>query len=214
MTHRLWLPLALLALITGTAQAQVTPAWGGYGPGAAPARMAPSQRPGSEAVETLQAGMDKLLGYLGQKDAPNKLQAAAFLDREIAPYFDFAYMAQWVAGPAWSGMSEADRKAMTANIEASFLSSLATQMAKYDGQQVRYMRPRPGPGGSMKVPVGIVRPGAYPATMTFRTYRSGDGWKVYDVEANGRSVAAYYRTQFNRQKQAAPAAVPPAAPAR
>jgi ABC-type transporter MlaC component len=95
---------------------------------------------------------------------------------------------------------------MTANIEASFLSSLATQMAKYDGQQVRYMRPRPGPAGSIKVPVGILRAGAYPATMTFRTYRSGDGWKVYDVEANGRSVAAYFRTQFNRQKQAAPAA--------
>ena len=214
MTHRLWLPLALLALITGAAQAQVTPAWGGYAPGAAPARTAPAQRPGSEAVETLKAGMDKLLAYLGQKDAPNKLQAAAFLDREIAPYFDFAYMAQWVAGPAWAGMSEEDRKAMTANIEASFLSSLATQMAKYDGQQVRYMRPRPGPAGSIKVPVGILRPGAYPATMTFRTYRSGDGWKVYDVEANGRSVAAYYRTQFNRQKQATPAAVPPAAPAR
>lgn len=214
MTHRLWLPLALLALITGTAQAQVTPAWGGYGPGAAPARMAPAQRPGSEAVETLKAGMDKLLAYLAQKDAPNKLQAAAFLDREIAPYFDFAYMAQWVAGPAWSSMSEADRKAMTGNIEASFLSSLATQMAKYEGQQVRYMRPRPGPGGSVKVPVGIVRPGAYPATMTFRAYRSADGWKVYDVEANGRSVAAYYRTQLSRKKQAAPAAEPAPAPAR
>jgi phospholipid transport system substrate-binding protein len=214
MTHRRWLPLALLALITGAAQAQVAPGWGGYGPAAAPARTAPAQRPGAEAVETLKAGMDKLLAYLGQKDAPNKLQAAAFLDREIAPYFDFAYMAQWVAGPAWAGMSEGDRKAMAANIEASFLSSLANQMAKYDGQQVRYMRPRPGPGGSVKVPVGILRPGAYPATMTFRAYRSADGWKVYDVEANGRSAAAYYRTQFSRQKQAAPAAVAPAAPAR
>ena len=122
--------------------------------------------------------MDKLLAYLGQKDAPNKLQAAAFLDREIAPYFDFAYMAQWVAGPAWARMSEEARKAMAGEIEASFLSSLATQMARFDGQQVRYLRPRPGPAGSVKVPVGILRPGAYPAKMTFRTYRSADGWKV------------------------------------
>jgi phospholipid transport system substrate-binding protein len=213
MIHRLWLPTALLALATGTASAQVSPGWGGYGPAPGPTRMAPAQHPGAEAAETLKAGMDKLLAYLGQKDAPNKLQAAAFLDREIAPYFDFAYMAQWAAGPAWAGMSEKDRKAMTANIESNFLSSLATQMGKYNGQQVRYLRPRPGPAGSVKVPVGIVRPGAYPAKMTFRVYRSADGWKVYDVEANGRSVAAYYRTQFNRNKQMPPAAAS-AAPAR
>ena len=214
MTHRLWLPVALFALITGTVQAQVAPHWGGYGPAAGPARMAPAQRPEAQAVETLKAGMDKLLAYLGQKDAPNKLQTAAFLDREIAPYFDFAYMAQWVAGPAWAGMSEDDRKAMTANIEASFLTSLATQMAKYDGQQVRFMRPRPGPAGSVKVPMGILRPGAYPAKMTFRTYRSADGWKVYDVESNGRSVAAYYRTQLSHSKQAVPAAASRATPVR
>ena len=57
-------------------------------------RTAPAPRPGEEAVKTLRAGMDKLLAYLAQEDTPNKLQAAAFLDRDIAPYFDFAYMAQ------------------------------------------------------------------------------------------------------------------------
>jgi phospholipid transport system substrate-binding protein len=158
--------------------------------------------------------MDKLIAYLGQKDAPNKLQAAAFLDREIAPYFDFAYMAQWVAGPAWAGMGEQDRKALTARIESNFLSSLATQMAQYDGQQVRDLRPRPGPGGSVKVPVGIMRPGAYPAKLTFRMYRAAEGWKVYDVETNGRSVAAYFRTQLEQSRQPTPAAAARPAPAR
>jgi phospholipid transport system substrate-binding protein len=214
MTHRLWLPFALLALVTGPAQAQIAPGWGGYGPSAGPARVAPAMRAGAEAAEAVKAGMDKLTAYLSQKDAPNKLQAAAFLDREIAPYFDFAYMAQWIAGPGWAGMSEEERKAMAANIEASFLTSLAAQMAKYDGQQVRYLRPLPGPGGTVKVPVGILRPGAYPARMTFRTYRSADGWKVYDVEANGRSVAAYYRTQMRQSAQQAPAKAPAAAPGR
>jgi phospholipid transport system substrate-binding protein len=213
MNHRLWLPVALLALASGTASAQTPaqapagPGYGGYGPAypQAPAypRIAPAPRPGDEAVKTLRAGMDKLLDYLTQKDAPNKLQAAAFLDREIAPYFDFAYMAKWVAGPTYAGMSESDRKALAAKIEAEFLSGLASQLGKYDGQQVRYLRPRPGPSGSVKVPVGILRPGAYPDKMTFRMYKAADGWKVYDVEANGRSVAAHYRTQMARTAQAA-----------
>jgi phospholipid transport system substrate-binding protein len=214
MTHRLWLPLALVTLMTGTTQAQVDPGWGGYGPAGAPARTTPAQHPGAEAAGTLKAGMDKLLAYLGQKDAPNKLQAAAFLDREIAPSFDFLYMAQWVAGPAWASMGEQDRKAMAAKIESSFLSSLATQMGGYDGQQVRYLRPRPGPNGSVKVPVGILRPGAYPAKMTFRMYRSADGWKVYDVEANGRSAATYFRTQMSQTDQPVRAPGPRPAQAR
>ncbi len=226
MTHRHWLPFALLALVAGSAQAQVHPGWTGYGPGAATPRMAPDRLPGAaahrmapdrvpgaEAAEALKAGMDKLIAYLGQKDAPNKLQAAAFLDREIAPYFDFAYMAQWVAGPAWAGMGEQDRKALTAKIESNFLTSLATQMAKYDGQQVRYLRPRPGPGGSVKVPVGIMRPGAYPAKLTFRMYRAAEGWRVYDVETNGRSVAAYFRTHLEQSRQPAPAAAARPVPA-
>jgi phospholipid transport system substrate-binding protein len=214
MTYRFWLPIALLALSTGTAVAQVNPGWGGYGPAAAPGRMAPPPSASAEAVTKLKAGMDKMLGYLEQKDAPNKLQAAAFLDREIAPYFDFAYMAHWAAGPSWSTMSEQDRTAMTATIEASFLSSMSNQMAQYKDQQVRYLRPRPGPGGSVKVPVAILRPGAYPAKLTFRMYRSADGWKVYDVEANGRSVSEYYRTKMSRTGQPVPTQSPRLAPAR
>lgn len=204
MSHRLWLPAALLALASGTVSAQPAagPGYGGYGPGYPQApnypRAAPAPRPGDEAVKTLRAGMDKLLAYLAQEETPNKLQAAAFLDREIAPYFDFAYMAQWVAGPGYADMKEADRKALAAKIEAEFLSSLATQLGKYDGQQVRYLRPRPGPSGSVKVPMGVLRPGAYPDKMTFRMYKAADGWKVYDVEANGRSVVAHYRTQMGR----------------
>jgi hypothetical protein len=51
--------------------------------------------------------------------------------------------------------------------------------------------------------MGVLRPGAYPDKMTFRMYKAADGWKVYDVEANGRSVVAHYRTQMGR-----PAPVP------
>jgi phospholipid transport system substrate-binding protein len=232
MPHRFWLPIALLALTTGPALAQGYPGaaygpgagpvpempmqypGGGYGPGAGPIPEMPMQNPGTEAVTKLKAGMDKMLAYLEQKDVPNKLQAAAFLDREIAPYFDFAYMAQWAAGPSWSTMSEPDRKAMTATIEASFLSSMSNQMAQYSGQQVRYLRPRPGPAGSVKVPVMILRPGTYPGKLTFRMYHSADGWKVYDVEANGRSVSAYYRTKMNWTGQPVATPSPRPIPAR
>jgi phospholipid transport system substrate-binding protein len=187
-----WLPLAVLLCIVGTAQAQppLRP-----GPVAYPAVRA---NPGTEAAATLREGMDKLLGFLGQEEKPNKLQVAAFLDGTIAPYFDFDYMAKWVAGPGYSAMGAERREALSAALEARFLGTLAGRLAKYKGQQVRFFRPRRGARGAVSVRVGILRPGGYPSKLDFRMYRSADGWKVYDVVANGRSAVSYYRQQSKR----------------
>jgi phospholipid transport system substrate-binding protein len=224
MKSRSWLPLAVLLGLAAGAQAQpygYAPPAGPYGthpamqpmplPGAQTAPTADpreamrerlAKSPMVQATNTLKEGMDKLLEFMSQKETPNKLQVAAFLDKEIAPYFDFDYMAKWVAGPAYTRMSPEQRKAMAARLEASFLSGLSTQLASYEGQQVRMLRPRMGVRGAVSVNVGILRPGSYPSKLEFRMYKSDDGWKVYDVVANGRSAASYYRVQFQRSARA------------
>jgi phospholipid transport system substrate-binding protein len=224
MKSRPWLPLAVLLGLASGAYAQPY----GYAPPAGPYGSAPPMQPGSQAAapmpgteaaqvdprqamrerlanspmvqasNTLKEGMDKLLTFMGQEEVPNKLQVAAFLDKEIAPYFDFDYMAKWVAGPSYGRMSPEQRKAMASRLEASFLAGLSSQLAKYEGQQVRILRPRMGPRGAVSVNVGILRPGTYPAKLQFRMYKAEGGWKVYDVVAGGRSAASYYRVQFQR----------------
>jgi phospholipid transport system substrate-binding protein len=154
--------------------------------------------PAAEASAKLKEGMDKLLAYLSQKEVPNKLQVAAFLDREIAPYFDFDYMARWVAGPGYEEMRADDRKALAARLEADFLGTLASQLIKYEGQQIRLLPPRVGQRGAVSVNVAVLRPGTYPSKLEFRMYKSEPGWRVYDVVADGQSAASYYRVQFQR----------------
>ena len=197
-----WFTLAVLLGIVGAAQAQ--PMYG-PGPGAHPgpgAYSMPSRaNPGAEASKTLREGMDKMLAFLGQDEKPNKLQVAAFLDGTIAPYFDFDYMAKWVAGPGYAAMNKEQSEALAASLEARFLSTLASRLAKYKGQQVRFFRPRRGPRGAVSIPVGVLRPGGYPSKLEFRMYRSADGWKVYDVMANGRSAVAHYRQQSKRSSR-------------
>ncbi|MFB1490484.1 MULTISPECIES: ABC transporter substrate-binding protein [unclassified Thiocapsa] len=175
---------------------------------AAPARGAEMpEGPAAAASATLKEGMDKLLGFLALKDVPNRLQVAAFLDREIAPYFDFDQMARWVAGPASGGMSAEDKKALSARLEADFLGTLASRLMDYQGQQIRMLPPRMGPRGDVSVNVALVRAQGYPSKLEFRMYNSPTGWRVYDVVANGQSAAAYYRVQFQRMagQGAAPA---------
>ncbi|MGB5736676.1 MAG: ABC transporter substrate-binding protein, partial [Thiohalocapsa sp.] len=153
---------------------------------------------GREAAATVGAGLDKLFEFLGSEETQNKLQTAAFLDREIAPYFDFAYMAQFVAGSDWERMSSEQRTALGAQLEARILTGLAERLAQFSDQKVRYLRPRPGKRGSVDVQVGLMSPGSYPAKLVFRMYIVGDGWKVFDVLAEGRSLLAFYRTAFDR----------------
>jgi len=197
MNPYLWLPLAALISFSGVAQSQPltrsAPFPGHYS-------TVPRINPGDEAAATLRKGLDKLLEFLGQDEMPNKLQVAAFLDKDIAPYFDFDYMAKWVAGPRYSEMSPEQREALSSSLEARFLGTLASQLSKYDGQQVRFFRPRRGARGSVYVTVGVQRPGSYPSKLQFRMYRSGDDWKIYDVVANGRSAVAFYRQQSRREQ--------------
>jgi phospholipid transport system substrate-binding protein len=229
MKLRPWLSIAVLLGLTASVYAQpygYMPPAGPYG-SAPPMQPLPSgpQAAGPEATQTapmdprqamrerlasspmvqasntLKEGMDKLLSFLGQDEAPNKLQVAAFLDKEIAPYFDFDYMAKWVAGPGYGRMNPEQRKALASRLEANFLGGLSSQLASYEGQQVRILRPRMGPRGAVVVNVGILRPGAYPAKMQFRMYKAPSGWKVYDVVANGRSVSSYYRVLFQRTSE-------------
>lgn len=190
-----WLPLAALLSFGGIALAQPS-----FAPGPAhyPYPPASHVNPGAEAAATLRQGMNKLLDFLGQEDKPNKLQVAAFLNATIAPYFDFDYMAKWIAGPDYTSMSLEQREALAASLEARFLGTLAGRLTQYQGQQVRFFRPRRGARGAVTVAVGILRPGSYPSKLEFRMYRAADGWKVYDVLANGRSAVAFYRQQYKR----------------
>jgi len=195
MKPYIWLSIAALLSLTCTTQAQ--PQLGPrYMP--MPYAAAPGVNRSTEAAETLREGIDKLLEFLGQDEKPNKLQVAAFLDATIAPYFDFDYMAKWIAGSRFRDMSAKQRQAFVASLEARFLGTLATKLANYKGQQVRFFRPRRGARGAVNVTVGIMSPGSYPSKLEFRMYKSSDRWKIYDVVANGRSAVAFYRQQSRR----------------
>ncbi|MBK1721456.1 MlaC/ttg2D family ABC transporter substrate-binding protein [Thiocystis violacea] len=196
---------------------RMPPGMPSWGPSSGPAPSAESAAPVSPAAESgaaglsaqamnpalqastqLKAGMDKLLGFLGQDERPNNLQVAAFLDREIAPYFDFDYMAQWVAGPAYAGMRPEEKKALAGQLEVNFLETLARNLAGYDGQQIKMLPPRRGARGAVNINVVVMQAGTYPTRLEFRMSDSGSGWKVYDVAANGQSAASYYRQEFQR----------------
>ncbi|HOP16983.1 MAG: ABC transporter substrate-binding protein [Chromatiaceae bacterium] len=174
-----------------------------YGPGPMSQPPGPVAMPqaANPAVE-LRAGVDRLLAFLGSEPKPPAQALAAFLDQEIAPFFDFDYMASSAGGRLFEQLNSEDQQALVAEIKQSFLTKMAEKLGAYDSQQVRFLPPRAGNDGkTAQVSAAVLNPGSYPARLDFRLYRSGNQWRVYDVAANGQSAIVHYRQQLMRQMQ-------------
>jgi phospholipid transport system substrate-binding protein len=144
----------------------------------------------------LKEGIGKLTTFIKSGKAANREQAMDYLKHEITPYFDFAYMTRWAAGPAWRRMDARQRAAMQAELTQSFLTTLATKLTTYSNQRIRYFTPRGRSGEEVTVSAWIMQPSGHPTKLDFRFYRGGSGWKIFDVKAGGNSAVVYYRKQF------------------
>jgi phospholipid transport system substrate-binding protein len=144
----------------------------------------------------LKTGITKLTAFIKSGKAANKAQAISYLQKEIVPYFDFAYMTRWAAGPAWRHMNPAQRASMQAKLTEAFLTTLAQKLTTYTNQQIRYFTPRGRSGEETMVSAWIMQPNGPPTKLDFRFYKSSGGWKIFDVKAAGNSAVVYYRNQF------------------
>jgi phospholipid transport system substrate-binding protein len=199
MKSGIFLMVGLLALSTAAIGAQ---------PYSAPNWQRPqAQRDmAAEASAVVKQGMEDLLAFMNAKPRPTDMKLAAFLEEKVVPRFDFRRMAALSMGPAYQRLGEEKAADLQQKIEQHFLASLAKKMAGFEQQQVRFFRPRRAGYNQAVVTVGIANPGTYPARFDFRMRLDKDGWKIYDVAANGHSVVAFYRRHFARQGWGAPAA--------
>lgn len=186
--------VAALLILMAALPLQAAPHYG-YGQ---PHMQAPQmEQAGPDQV--LREGMGKLLKYLRQTDRPNQQAIDAFLQREIAPYFDFAYMSSWVAGPMNRRMNDRQRNELAQSVKQMLLTTLAERLTSYENQDVRFYPPRRVGQNEVKLRVAILQAGGYPANLDFRFYRGSEGWKVFDVAANGSSALTFYRQYFSRK---------------
>ncbi len=179
MLRRLLLILALLA----SANVQAVP------PG-------PPADPGT----VLRDGVGRLLAFTDGGGAADPAALRAFVEREIAPHFDFAYMTRWVIGPAWRRLPPPARAAEVARFERLFLEAMLQRIAAFGPRRVQYLPPRGEPGGRVvTLSLQVFPARGYPTRLDFRLYRTPAGWKVFDVAANGQSALAWFRQLYRRQ---------------
>ena len=181
--------MALLMVVFSTA-AFADPAYRGMPP------MAEAESDADNPSLVLQDGMGKLIAFL--RSGQDQSQLGAFLSAEIAPYFDFPFMARAAAGPLFRQMTDEQRARLERKLEVMFLGAMADKLGRYDNQDVAFMQPRFNSVDRATVTVIVNNPGSYPGRVDFRMHQTRAGWKVFDVSANGASAITYYRTYFRQ----------------
>ena len=152
-----------------------------------------------EPARVLRAGVETLTGYLGSNKGVPPEQLRAFLEQEIVPYFDFNRMAFWAAGSVNRQLNPEQRQQLTAMLKERFLRSMAEQLSGYKHSRIQYLRPRGNPRrGNVTLGMRVFGAESYPVQIDFKLYRGKNGWKVYDVVANGVSAVNHYRNEFSQ----------------
>lgn len=175
------------------------PAWQGgpppindYGYGAQPWNQRGEE---DSPAAQLREAVEKLTNIL--EGRPNRNKLTAYIDAEVAPWFDFDYMASWAAGRRFQYMNETQQDELASRIKVSFLDKMVQKLAGYSSQRAVFMPALPDGPGQMTLPVAIENSGGYPSHLEFHMRQSGKGWKVIDVSANGMSALLHYRQTFN-----------------
>jgi phospholipid transport system substrate-binding protein len=128
-------------------------------------------------------------------------QRSHALVREIVlPHVDFDRMSRWVLGKYWRRANAAQREKFTGEFQQLVVRTYATAVNELEGVQVRYLPTRPGRDGEDAVVRTEIRPDDRPPfQIDYRVYRTGSGWKVYDISIEGVSLVASYRHTFRDQ---------------
>lgn len=185
----------ILFLLTGLLLSPLTATAQQFYPAPDYSRQQTEQAPGV----LLREGIEKLLAFLEGGGADDREKLVAFVERELAPYFDFVSMTRWSLGPRGRYLNPEQRADAVNQLRSMFLSALVRNLMSYEPGRVQYLPPRNNPySGEMMLSVQSFPRQGYPMRLDFYFQRNADGWRVVDVAANGLKATTVYREYFQQ----------------
>jgi phospholipid transport system substrate-binding protein len=149
--------------------------------------------------DQLRSRVDQVLKMLGDGDAkrdrPREQRAAL---RKIADdIFDWEETAKRSLGAHWQQRTPGEREEFVRLFAELLGRSYLSKIEMYDGEKIGYTDDAMD-GDQAVVRTKIINKRGTEILVTYRMHvRDDDRWKVYDVEIEGVSLIANYRTQFN-----------------
>ena len=95
--------------------------------------------------------------------------------------FDIASMARLSIGPAWTGLSDAQRQQATESFGRYISAIYADRFDSYNGQKLEVTGEQPAPSGVM-VRSQIIKASGEPVKVDYMMRRNGDSWLISSAD--------------------------------
>jgi phospholipid transport system substrate-binding protein len=102
-------------------------------------------------------------------------------------------------GRAWNGATPEQRKRLQEEFKTLLVRSYAGALTQVKDQTVELRPMRGSPGDTQVVVRTEVKGKGEPVQLDYRLQKSGNDWKIYDVNVLGVWLAEQYRTRFTQE---------------
>lgn len=126
-----------------------------------------------------------------------------FVDEEIMPHVNFERMTALSVGRPWRQASPEQQRELIEQFRLLLVRTYSGALSQASDKSVR-LRPMRGDASAAEVLVRSELVGARgdPLQIDYRLERSGQGWKIYDVNVLGIWIVQTYRDQFSQEASA------------
>ncbi len=115
----------------------------------------------------------------------------------VLPNFDFRRMSQWVLGRNWRSATPQQREQFVAEFRQLLVRTYGTALLEYAAEEPVYLPyTETADAKNVTVRTEIDQPGVGVIPINYSLYRSGSGWKVYDISISGVSLVTNYRSTY------------------
>ena len=149
-----------------------------------------------EVIDTVKADKAIQAGDVGR--------IITLVDTKVMPHVNFQRMTASAVGRNWRAATPEQQKRLQEEFKILLVRSYAGALTQVKDQTVQMKPLRANPGDTEVVVRTEVKGKGEPMQLDYRLEKSGDTWKIYDVNVLGVWLVEQYRTAFARRS--APAA--------
>lgn len=122
------------------------------------------------------------------------------LDELLLPHIDFEKMSRWALGKYWRTANNEQRARFVKEFRNLIVRTYSTALLEYSNQTIRYLPLHSKPGATeVTVRTEIETAGGQTIPIHYDLYLKDQQWMVQDVNIDGVSLVANYRTTFASQ---------------
>lgn len=121
------------------------------------------------------------------------------VDTKVMPHVNFQRMTASAVGRNWRNATPEQQKRLQEEFKILLVRSYAGALTQVKDQTVQLKPMRGNPGDNEVVVRTEVKGKGEPVQLDYRLEKSGDSWKIYDVNVLGVWLVEQYRVSFNQE---------------